>query len=100
RYGLLLHSIMAHGWGVMLLGSEGERAGRYRRDAMLRQLGAYDAAWTALSRLHATQRLSATPYLPYSFRAATGPRSVPTADLGHGMGPSIERFRRVLGAGG
>ncbi|MDE3070381.1 MAG: hypothetical protein KGJ43_06600 [Acidobacteriota bacterium] len=99
RYGLLLFSIVAHGWGVMLLGAEGERTGSYRRAAMARHLDAYDRAWAALSRLRAAQGSGATLYLPYSFRAAQGPRAVPTADPAHGMKPSIDRLRGVIAGG-
>ncbi len=96
RYGALLYAVIAHGWGVMLWGVEGDRTGRYNLKAMAAHLREYDAAWGAYRRLPATSAGCPTLYVPYSFRAAASPREDPTADLRHGMAPSIERYRRLL----
>lgn len=96
RYGLLLYSIIAHGWAVMLHGVVGDRTGRYARATIREHLDAYDAAWLAYGRLRAANRSCATLYTPHAFLANTNPRKDPTADPHHGMGPSIERYRRIL----
>ena len=96
RYGALLYAVIAHGWGVMLWGVEGDRTGRYNLKAMDAHLREYDAAWGAYRRLPATGARCPTLYVPYSFRAAASPRQDPTADTRHGMAPSIERYRRLL----
>jgi hypothetical protein len=96
RYGVLLHSIIEHGWAVMLKGSEGDRTKSYDRATMLEHLRAYETAWTALNALRAADGLCATPYVPYSFRVASSPRADPSADPDHGMGPSIRHYQRML----
>jgi hypothetical protein len=100
RYGLLLHSIIEHGWAVMLKGTEGDRAKSYDRATMLKHLRAYETAWRALDALRDAHGLCATLYVPYSFRAASSPRTDPSADPAHGMGPSIRHYRRMLSGGG
>jgi hypothetical protein len=97
RYGMLLYSIVASAWAVMLPGSEGDRTGHYDREAMRWHLRAYDQAWAAFRGLPATSADSATLYVPQSFLGASSPRALPSADPEHGMRPSIERYRRIAG---
>jgi hypothetical protein len=98
RYGALLHSIIEHGWAVMLKGTEGDRTKSYDRATMLEHLRAYETAWAALDALRAAHGLCATLYVPYSFRIASSPRTDPSADPDHGMGPSIRHYQRMLTA--
>ena len=100
RYGVLLHSIIEHGWAVMLKGTEGDRTKSYDRATMLKHLRAYETAWTALDALRDAHGLCATLYVPYSLRVASSPRTDPSVDPDHGMGPSIRHYQRLLtGAG-
>jgi hypothetical protein len=96
RYGVLLHSIIEHGWVVMLKGTEGDRRKSYDRAAMLEHLRAYETAWTALHALRHADGQSATLYVPFSFRVNSSLRTDPSADPDHGMGPSIRHYQRVL----
>jgi hypothetical protein len=97
---VLLHSIIEHGWAVMLKGTEGDRTRSYDRATMLEHLRAYETAWKALDVLRNTNGLCATLYVPYSFRAASSPRTDPSADPDHGMGPSIQRYQHILAGAG
>ena len=100
RYGVLLHSIIAHGWAVMLKGIEGDRTKSYDRATMLEHLRAYETAWGALDALGDAHGLCATLYVPYSFRVNSSPRTDPSVDPDHGMGPSIRHYWRMLGGAG
>lgn len=97
RYGALLYAIIANAWAVMLPGVEGDRSGRYDREAMRVHLQAYDEAWAAFEQLRAGQSPSPTLYVPLSFMGPSSPRSLPSADPDHGMRSSIERYRRIVG---
>lgn len=97
RFGLLLFSIIAHGWEVMLRGLHGDLTGHYDATAIRRALRAYDLTWHEYERLRANHGDCPTLYVPYSFQAPAGPRLDPTADPHHGMKPSVDRYRAMLG---
>jgi hypothetical protein len=63
---------------------------------MLEHLRAYETAWTALDALRHAQGGCATLYVPFSFRVNSSPRTDPSADPDHGMGPSIRHYQRML----
>ncbi|WP_344525079.1 hypothetical protein [Streptomyces albiaxialis] len=96
RYGHCLYSVIGHGWQVMLRGVAGDRSGSYERDTMSRHVRAYDAAWRAWARLAERHESCATLYQPYSFgkKDADG---VYEADPDHGIGPSVDHYRKLLG---
>lgn len=95
RYGQHLYSVIDHGWQVMLRGFAGDRSGSYERDAMARHMRAYDRAWRDWRGLAERHPSCATLYQPYSFggKDADG---VYEADPDHGIGPSVDRYRKVL----
>jgi hypothetical protein len=80
----------------MLMGTEGDRTKGYDRATIREHLRAYETAWRALDALRDANGLRATLYVPYSFRVNSSPRTVPSADLSHGMGPSIRHYQRML----
>ncbi|MGP3983613.1 hypothetical protein [Streptomyces sp. KR80] len=90
RYGQCLYSVIHHGWQVMLRGFAGEQS-----EAMAAHLRAYDAAWGAWRRLADRHASCATLYQPLSFgkKNADG---VYEADPDHGIGPSVDRYRKLL----
>ncbi|KOG85107.1 hypothetical protein ADK38_38535, partial [Streptomyces varsoviensis] len=90
RYGLCLYSVIHHGWQVMLRGFAGER-GR----VMAQHLRAYDAAWEEWRWLARRQADCASLYQPLGF-GKKGADGVYGADPEHGMGPSVEGYRRLL----
>ncbi|MDJ1132952.1 hypothetical protein [Streptomyces iconiensis] len=95
RYGQCLYSVIDHGWQVMLRGFMGDRSGTYERDTMARHIGAYDRTWREWRRLAERHEACASLYQPYSFgkKDADG---VYEADPDHGIGPSVDRYRKVL----
>lgn len=98
RYGALLYAAIAHGWVVMLKGLEGQRSGRFDRAAMRFHLSRFDAAWKAFERLRARAAECATVYQPFSFAEPADPsREDPRSDPAHGLRPSLEQYRRLLG---
>ncbi|MFE7120193.1 hypothetical protein ACFU99_32700 [Streptomyces sp. NPDC057654] len=90
RYGFYLYSVIHHGWEVMLRGFA-----RERNWGMAGHVRAYDEAWRGWRRLTDRHRSCASLYQPLGFgkKDADG---VYGADPEHGMGPSVERYRRAL----
>jgi hypothetical protein len=98
RYGLLLSTIIEHGWGVILEGLRGDRSGAYDRAAIGRHLAAYDQGFKGFAELRQRNGACATLYVPYAFQPPPrGGRGLPTANRHHGMKPSVDRYRRLAG---
>jgi hypothetical protein len=93
RYGLLLHRIFHHGWGVTLTGFVGDQTGDYDTATIQAHLHGYDQAWADLTRLTEESPVSATPYVPQSF-GKQNPDGTWDADPDHGMRQSVDRYRR------
>ena len=96
RYGRCLYSVIDHGWQVMLRGFAGDRSGAYQRDVMSRHVRAYDAAWADWRRLAERHASCATLYQPLGFGKKDSD-GVYEADPDHGIGPSVDRYRKLLG---
>ncbi|MFG2499430.1 hypothetical protein ACGFSB_14620 [Streptomyces sp. NPDC048441] len=92
RYGLHLYSAIHHGWQVMLRGYTGERSATMRT-----HVKAWDTTWTSWQRLADRHPSCATLYQPLGFgkKDADG---VYEADPDHGMGPSVDHYRKELAA--
>jgi hypothetical protein len=95
QYGLLLYAIIHHGWAVMLKGVEGDHTHSYDVNRIAEHVGAYDRAWTAYEWLRQTHPASASLYVPYGF-GPQDPQGLYNADPGHGMKPSVDRYRLVI----
>ncbi|QWF82653.1 hypothetical protein [Amycolatopsis sp. CA-230715] len=96
RYGQALYDVIHHGWQVMLRGFAGDRTGRYDRAAMRAHLHRYDETWLRWQRLAAENPSCGTLYQPYGF-GKKGPDGLYDADPDHGMKPSVDRYRALLG---
>jgi len=93
QYGLLLYTVIYHGWAVMLKGYEGDQTGTYDTAAIREHLAGYDRAWEAYQAL-ARQPYCPTLYVPYSdgTQDASG---LYHADLAHGLKPSVDHYRAM-----
>ncbi|MEU1945907.1 hypothetical protein ABZ554_26620 [Streptomyces sp. NPDC020125] len=96
RYGRCLYDVIHQGWQVMLRGFVGDTTGAYDTRAMARHLHAYDAAWARWHDL-ARDPGCATLYQPLGFGAKNAD-GLYDADPNHGMKPSVDRYRALLGA--
>ena len=94
RYGLLLHRIFHHGWGVTLTGFVGDQTGDYDTATIRAHLAGYDRAWTDLDRLDDENPSCATLYVPQSF-GTHNPDGTWDADPDHGMRQSVDRYRQL-----
>lgn len=97
QYGLLLYSVIYHGWAVMLKGYQGDRTGQYDTAAIRQHLAAYDQAWAAYQDL-ARQPFCPTLYDPYS-DGAQDSHGLYHADLSHGLKPTVDHYRALAGSG-
>lgn len=95
QYGLLLYSVIYHGWAVMLKGYQGDKTGQYDTAAIGQHIAAYDQAWAAYQGL-SRQPFCPTLYEPYS-DGAQDTHGLYHADLAHGLKPTVDHYRAVAG---
>ena len=90
KYGLLLYSIYAQGWIIMLKGYEGDMNGQYDTKSIRKAIDNYDRLWKEYKLFGETHPDCATLYEPYSFDFNKPPLY---HDLKQGLNPTVDKYR-------